>query len=102
MYFASDCYTAYFARYNAWEDKRTKKDQKDKEPMPRRKNGPKRPYTSVKIELAVYRKLRTVAAWHGSTISDYVTEIVNLAMDRELAKMAREIAPETRRKHEED
>jgi hypothetical protein len=50
----------------------------------------KRTDISVKIQADVYRKVRTVAAWRGVNISDYLSGIVDPVVSRDLAKINKE------------
>lgn len=53
---------------------------------------PKRVDISVKIDVETYRKLRTVAAWKGVRVNEFLTQVVDPIMDRELSKMAKEVS----------
>jgi hypothetical protein len=46
---------------------------------------------SVKIDPDVYRMVRTVAAWRGINVAEYLSEIVAPIAKRDLAKMNKEI-----------
>jgi hypothetical protein len=48
---------------------------------------PKQPLISVKIDADVYRLIRTVAAWRGENISDYLTGIVRPIAERDVARI---------------
>ena len=45
---------------------------------------------SVKIDADVYRMVKTIAAWRGVAVSDYLSEIVRPIAERDLAKVTRE------------
>jgi hypothetical protein len=47
---------------------------------------------SVKIDAEVYRLVKTVAAWRGITVAEYLTDIVKPAVARDWAKIGREAA----------
>lgn len=53
---------------------------------------------SVKMNADVYRLVKTLAAWRNVTIADYLGEIVDPVVRRDLKKMQREAA----RDHPED
>jgi hypothetical protein len=50
----------------------------------------KRNDVSVKIDAAVYRKVKTVAAWQGISVAEYLSRVAAPAADRDMAKMTRE------------
>ncbi len=50
----------------------------------------KKTYVSVKIEADAYRVIRTVAAWKGLNVADYLTQIARPTADKDFAKMQRE------------
>jgi hypothetical protein len=58
------------------------------EEEPTRPTGPAMP--TVKIDAGVYRLVRTVAAWRGVSVAEYLSEIVAPVIHKELKKMARE------------
>jgi hypothetical protein len=46
---------------------------------------------SVKMDADVYRMVRTVAAWRGVNVADYLSEIVAPIVKRDMAKMNKEM-----------
>jgi uncharacterized protein (DUF1778 family) len=46
-----------------------------------------RPLVSVKIDADVYRLIRTVAAWRGENIADYLSESMLPIAKRDVAKI---------------
>jgi hypothetical protein len=66
-----------------------------KTPMPAAKrkgdHGP-RPVVSVKIDADVYRLVRTVAAWKGVAVSDYLSGIVGPLARKDFARMQKEMS----------
>jgi hypothetical protein len=50
----------------------------------------KRNDVSVKIDAEVYRLVRTVAAWRGVSVAEYLSEIVAPVVRKDLKKMNRE------------
>ncbi len=46
---------------------------------------------SVKIDAEVYRMVKTVAAWKGVPIAEYLTEVVGPVARRDMGKMNQEI-----------
>jgi hypothetical protein len=63
--------------------------------MPRR---PKRNDTAVKIETAIYRQARQVAAHRDVPIAEYLSELLRGPVAEDFRRMAAELAQETRRK----
>lgn len=59
-------------------------------PLPDSPVATKPEQVSVKINADVYRLVRTVAAWKGVNISDYLSEIVEPIARRDMAKMQKE------------
>lgn len=59
--------------------------------VPRKKqDAGKRPDPiSVKIDADVYRLLKTVAAWHGKHVSEYLTETMRPIVTRDFEAMKR-------------
>ena len=57
----------------------------------------KRTDISVKIDVSVYRKVRTVAAWDGVTVAEWLSRVADNAADKRLADMAREVTKSHRR-----
>lgn len=47
---------------------------------------------SVKMDAEVYRLVKTVAAWRGLTIAEYLTDVVKPIATRDWAKINREAA----------
>jgi hypothetical protein len=45
---------------------------------------------SVKIEASVYRMAKTVAAWQGRNISEYISEMLRPIVEKDLAAVSRE------------
>lgn len=45
---------------------------------------------SVKVWATVYRKIRTVAAWKGVNIADYLSQSMLPIVDRDFEKMKQE------------
>ncbi len=56
----------------------------------------KRNDVSVKIDAEVYRKVRTVAAWRGVSVAEYLSEIVDPVATRDVAKMSKEAGDKKR------
>jgi hypothetical protein len=54
--------------------------------------GKKRQDVSVKINAEVYRLVRTVAAWRGVSIAEYLSEIVAPVVRRDLKEVNRQSA----------
>lgn len=54
----------------------------------------KRNEVSVKIDADVYRLVRTVAAWKGVNVSEYLSEIVAPVVRKDMAKMQKEASRE--------
>jgi hypothetical protein len=54
--------------------------------------GEKKTYVSVKIDAETYRVIRTVAAWKGLNVADYLSQIARGPADKDFAKMQREKA----------
>lgn len=50
----------------------------------------KRNDVSVKIDAEVYRLVRTIAAWRGVSVAEYLSEIVAPVVRKDLKKMNRE------------
>lgn len=50
----------------------------------------KKTLVSVKIDADTYRMVKTVAAWRGLDIAEYLTEVVRPAVRRDLAKINKE------------
>jgi hypothetical protein len=72
-----------------------------KRPNVRKRESPPpaaRRYVSIKIADDVRRKLRTVAAWKGVDMSQYLSALVEPILDRELAGMGKQLAKTSRRK----
>lgn len=51
----------------------------------------KKPDVSVKMDADVYRMVRTVAAWRGVNVADYLSEIVAPIVKRDMVKMNKEM-----------
>jgi hypothetical protein len=56
-------------------------------PMAKQRND-----VSVKIDAEVYRLVRTVAAWRGVAVAEYLSDIVRPAVQKDIAKMSKEAA----------
>lgn len=56
---------------------------------------------SVKINADVYRMVRTVAAWKGENVSEYLSRIVEPQVRKDMAKMTKE-ASEPQQKPEDN
>ncbi len=48
-------------------------------------------YLSVKIRADVYRKIKTLAAWHDQNVGEYLSALVEPVADREMDKMTKEV-----------
>lgn len=62
----------------------------------------KRTDISVKINADVYRIIKTVAAWKGIPVSDYLSEIAGPPARRDMARMSKEAAKEAPGRDEDD
>jgi len=60
-----------------------------------KKQPPQRNETSVKIDSDVYRLVRTVAAWRGVNVSEYLSEIVAPIARRDVQRMQKDLGRET-------
>ncbi len=56
----------------------------------------KRNEVSVKIDADVYRVVRTVAAWKGLNVSEYLSAIVEPIARKDMAKMHKEAAKDAK------
>lgn len=56
---------------------------------------------SVKIDAEVYRMVRTIAAWKGVNISEYLSEIVRPIARRDMAKVNKEASKDDRQDSDE-
>jgi hypothetical protein len=65
-----------------------------KEPVMPRK--PKRDDTAVKVENAIYRQARQVAAHRGIPIAQYLSELLRGPVAEDYRRMVTEMAQETR------
>ncbi len=54
-------------------------------------DGMKDPLVPIKIRKSVYRVMKTVSAWKGVSVADYITELAEREAIPELTKMAAEI-----------
>lgn len=51
-------------------------------------------YLSVKLDAETYRMVRLVAAWHGVTIADYLSDIVRPVAKKDFEKIGVKKPPE--------
>ncbi len=47
----------------------------------------KKKYVSVKLEENVYQYVRTVAAWRGLNVADYLSDLVRVPARRDFVKL---------------
>jgi hypothetical protein len=59
-------------------------------PKGKDKDKPAPAYVSVKIEAGIYRLIKTVAAWRGMHVHEYLSEIARGPAKRDFAKMQQE------------